>query len=211
MLGYLNEVTSGLTSVRDASTLLEQAENDWNAIQTRLENIRTKIVSKKSNLIINLSADKKTLEVAKNEYSKIVTKLPTNPVSNKEKSIAEEWKTNSKSLLLPMQNEGFTMPSQVNYVCKGGPIYQPNEPISASTTVVSRYLSLRYLWDNVRVVGGAYGGFARFSEVSGRMMFMSYRDPNLKNTLDIYDGAGPALKQAEITEQDILQVCVCVI
>ena len=58
----------------------------------------------------------------------------------------------------------------------------------------------------MRVVGGAYGGFGRFSEVSGRMMYLSYRDPNLKSTLDIYDGAGAALKTAEIADQDILQV-----
>ena len=72
--------------------------------------------------------------------------------------------------------------------------------------MVATYLSLGYLWDNVRVVGGAYGGSARFSPTTGRIMYVSYRDPNLKGTLDIYDRAGDALSKAEISDEDILQV-----
>ena len=97
------------------------------------------------------------------------------------------------------------MPSQVNYVVKGGPILSPGEHVSGSSSVVSRFLSLHYLWDNVRVMGGAYGGFARFSETSGRFVYMSYRDPNLKATLDIYDKAPDALLGTHITNDDILQ------
>ena len=63
---------------------------------------------------------------------------------------------------------------------KGGQIIPPKSPVSGAYSVVSRYLSTGYLWDTVRVVGGAYGGFARFSEASGRFVYLSYRDPNLK-------------------------------
>ena len=117
----MNEVTGGLTSVRDASTLLEQAESDWPATQKRLENIRKKITTKKSSLIVNLTGDRKTLDAAKTEYSKLIHKLPVavDAAAVTEKSITEEWKSQSKALLLPMKNEGFAIPSQVNYVCKG--------------------------------------------------------------------------------------------
>ena len=104
-----------------------------------------------------------------------------------------------------MENEGFTVPSQVNYVVKGGPVLSPGEPVSGSSSVISRFLSLHYLWDNVRVIGGAYGGFARFSETSGRFVYMSYREPNLQGTLDVYDRAPDALLNAQITHDDILQ------
>merc|ERR1719271_2056504 len=96
-------------------------------------------------------------------------------------------------MLLPMENEGFAVPSQVNYVVKGGQVYNPGEQVSGSASVVSRYLSLHYLWDNVRVMGGAYGGFARFSHTTGRLNYLSYRDPNLQKTLDIYDKAPQSL------------------
>ena len=84
-------------------------------------------------------------------------------------------------------------------------MYQPGDPVSGATSVVSRFLSLNYLWDTVRVMGGAYGGFARFSEATGRFVFMSYRDPNLKGTLDAYDQAPAAILNSDITKEDILQ------
>merc|ERR1712046_329724 len=128
-------------------------------------------------------------------------KLPVQdkPATN---NLAATW---SPDKLSQMENEGFTVPSQVNYVVKGGPILSPGEHVSGSSSVVSRYLSLHYLWDNVRVMGGAYGGFARFSETSGRFVYMSYRDPNLKKTLDIYDAAPDALLGHEIPDDEILQ------
>lgn len=213
-LGHLGEVTGGLTSVRDAATLLELAESDWPAVERRLERIRAKIVRRRtdrSSVIVNLTGDRKTLDSAAAVVKSIVSKLPTvaaGASDASEKSLMENWRANSQSLLLPMKNEGFAVPSQVNYVCKGAQIYEPNEPVSAATSVVSRYLSTGYLWDNVRVVGGAYGGFARFSETSGRMMYLSYRDPNLVQTLNIYDKAADALAAAEITDEDILQAII---
>ena len=54
-------------------------------------------------------------------------------------------------------------------------------------------------------MGGAYGGFGRFSEVSGRFVYLSYRDPNLKGTLDAYDAAPSAILDHEVTKDDILQ------
>ena len=55
---------------------------------------------------------------------------------------------------------------------------------------------MQYLWDHVRVMGGAYGGFCTFSPYSGFFSYLSYRDPNLSKTLDVYDAAGDAVKAA---------------
>jgi Zn-dependent M16 (insulinase) family peptidase len=57
-------------------------------------------------------------------------------------------------------------------------------------------------------VGGAYGGFASFSEVTGRFAYLSYRDPNLASTLNVYDGAADALAEAEVTDEDCLQTII---
>jgi len=197
-LGYLGDVTGGLTSVRSASALLEQAENNWPAMQERLTNMRDKIV-KRNGMIINLSGDEKVLPAvmpAVNTFAGSMKKEETVT-----KTIVESW---SNSKLRPIENEGFAVPSQVNYVVKGGQLYQPGEKVSGMTSVVSRYLSLGYLWDNVRVMGGAYGGFARFGAGSGRMVYMSYRDPNVEKTLDIYDKAPEFLLKDEVSEDSIL-------
>jgi len=201
-LGYLGEVTGGLTSVREAGALLEQAEKDWPAVVARLEKLRASIV-KKGAVIVNLTGEDKVLNAAKPAVEQFLKNIPSNSkASDAATGLVKSW-TSKK--LLSMQNEGFSVPSQVNYVVKGGPIFQPGEAVSGSSSVVSRFLSLHYLWDNVRVMGGAYGGFARFSETTGRFVYMSYRDPNLKKTLDIYDEAPAALLETEISDEDILQ------
>ena len=100
------------------------------------------------------------------------------------------------------------MPSQVNYVVTGGPILEPGEKVKASYSVVSRYLNTGYLWDQVRVVGGAYGGFARFSSDTGRFAYISYRDPNCFNTLSTYDRTPEFLAEAIISSEDVLQAVI---
>lgn len=200
-LGYLGEVTGGITSVREAGKLLDMAENDWATLSARLTKMRDAIV-KRNGMIVNLTGDDKVISPSLKEIESFLSDLPKSdaaPVNN----LAATW--SDEKFLGKMQNEGFVVPSQVNYVVKGGPIYQPGDDVSGSSSVVSRFLSLHYLWDNVRVMGGAYGGFARFSETSGRFVFMSYRDPNLKGTLDIYDGAAEALSGTHVTKEDILQ------
>ena len=110
--------------------------------------------------------------------------------------------------LLPQQNEAFVLPSQVNYVGMGGQILQPGAEVKGSYAVAARYLSTGHLWDQVRVLGGAYGGFARFSETTGRFLYLSYRDPNCANTLDVYDGTPAALSEAEVSQEEVLQAVI---
>jgi Zn-dependent M16 (insulinase) family peptidase len=76
--------------------------------------------------------------------------------------------------------------------------------------VVLRFLNTTYLWDKVRVQGGAYGGSSRFDLSSGNFSFLSYRDPNLLKTLDVYDGAAKALR-AGIGETDLTRSIIGVI
>ena len=65
-----------------------------------------------------------------------------------------------------------------------------------------------YLWDNVRVVGGAYGGFASYSGLSGRMNFISYRDPNLAKTIQVYNGIADYLDEDFPEAEDITEAII---
>merc|ERR1712216_372511 len=96
----------------------------------------------------------------------------------------------------PIVDEGFVVPTQVNYVGKGGRLYDVGESVSGATSVISKFLGTGYMWDNVRVMGGAYGGFCQFQPRDGIFSFLSYRDPNLAGTIDVYDGASAALAQS---------------
>jgi presequence protease len=91
--------------------------------------------------------------------------------------------------------EGFIVPTQVNYVGKGAPLFEVGETTSGAAAVVSRYLRNSYLWDKVRVVGGAYGAMNSYNPTTGMYKYVSYRDPNLMQTLQTYDETPEFLRE----------------
>ena len=86
------------------------------------------------------------------------------------------------------------MPTKVNYVGKGADLYRAGVKPSGVHLVARAYLRTSWLWDKIRVQGGAYGGQCMFNRYSGDFTFVSYRDPNLLATLDVYDRTAEFLK-----------------
>ena len=114
-------MTGGLTSVRAAPTLLHTAENDWTRVYTSLQRIRSTLL-KRSNTIVNLTADKKTLTKAFTSINTITNKLPTTtPTSTTTpatKPLLQSWLKVKPGKLLGKKNEGYIVPSQINYVSR---------------------------------------------------------------------------------------------
>jgi Zn-dependent M16 (insulinase) family peptidase len=98
--------------------------------------------------------------------------------------------------------EGMTIPAQVNYVGKGVNLYQSGYRFHGSAHVISRFLRNSWLWDRVRVQGGAYGAFCLFDRLSGTMTFVSYRDPNLLATLEVFDQSARYLKDLLLSDDE---------
>lgn len=94
------------------------------------------------------------------------------------------------------RDEAFVIPSDVSYVVEGAARSERDLPGDGGWQVVSRILSLDYLWNEVRVKGGAYGvGFRR--TLQGSRLFWSYRDPNVDGTLARYEAAAEWLSAWE--------------
>jgi len=115
----------------------------------------------------------------------------------------------AEAVTLPERvNEGYSITTQVNYVAAGTQLFEPGQQMDGAFYTVARYLSRGYLWDNVRVVGGAYGGGCSLNPTSGGFAFSSYRDPNLQGTLDIYAGTVKVLDELEIDDAALEQAIV---
>jgi hypothetical protein len=99
--------------------------------------------------------------------------------------------------------EGMTLPAQVNYVGKGVNLYAMGYRYHGATHVITRYLRNAWLWEKIRVQGGAYGAFCSFDKHSGVLTFVSYRDPNLIKTLDAFDGAARFLKDLDLGDAEL--------
>ncbi|KAG5183571.1 Metalloenzyme, LuxS/M16 peptidase-like protein [Tribonema minus] len=195
--GYLNEISGGISSVETVKSVLKMAEDDWPALLARLEKIRASIVTR-NNLLINLTGDQEVLDAAAPAISNFINSIP-----GAGEGVVSHSNWAAEANLIPARNEGFAVQTQVNYVGKGGRLFQPGEVVPGSFQVVSRYLRTGYLWDNVRVMGGAYGGFCNFNPMTGLFSFLSYRDPNLAKTLDIYDGCADYLTSLHLPADEL--------
>ncbi len=92
--------------------------------------------------------------------------------------------------LMPVSgaNELLIIPSQVNYVVQGALLLDSDlGQANGSWQVATRYLQNSWLWNQVRVIGGAYGSYCSLNDRSGVFTFASYRDPGMQNTIDVYD------------------------
>lgn len=205
--GFLNEKMGGISYLDTINALLKDAEDDWSSVLARLEKIRAAILNKdtcRNGMMLHITGDKDVLETVQPSMDDFLTSLPGDANGSKLPDFYNEehpWATRAKvdmPNLAPLKDEGFVVPTQVSYVGKGGQLYEPGEIVPGTSGVVSRFLRTGYLWDHVRVIGGAYGGFCTFDSKAGDGIFtyLSYRDPNLDKTLDVYDATGDALLEA---------------
>jgi Zn-dependent M16 (insulinase) family peptidase len=200
--GYIDELLGGITQLETIRETLKQAENDWPALLARLEKIRNTILNSKtcrSGMFLDITADATVFEKIQPSVGEFLKVLPGDADGDNLPNFYKEehpWTAPAKERMAemaPIKDEGFVVSTQVSYVGKAGLVYADGETIDGSAQVVARFLRTGYLWDYVRVMGGAYGGFCTFSPYSGFFSFLSYRDPNLAKTLDVYDGAADAV------------------
>ena len=98
--------------------------------------------------------------------------------------------------------EGFIIPSEVNYISKGYNFKKLGYDFNGSMIVARKIIETDYLWEKVRVVGGAYG-CSMVITVSGNMYCSSYRDPNVVSTLKVYDSIGSYLKELSMDDGEM--------
>ena len=91
--------------------------------------------------------------------------------------------------------------SNVQYVCKGANFYEMGFKYSGQFEALKGLLRTGFLWDKVRVHGGAYGSSNSFDFLTGDYGLVSYRDPNLSETLDVYDEISDFLAQLDNPEE----------
>ncbi len=194
--GLVAEQTSGITYLNTLKNVLQQAENDWPSLLKQLTRIRDTLV-KSGNIIVNLTGDKKILSIGELEAKSFIAKIPVSEDTSKPMPWGDTME------LLAKENEGFVVPTTVQYVGRGGRLYEPGERVSGASLVVAHHLRTGYLWDNIRIVGGAYAAMLKFDRTSGLLKLVSYRDPNLADTLGTYEGVASYLESVKLSKEDL--------
>jgi Zn-dependent M16 (insulinase) family peptidase len=191
--GWLAEQISGIDQLFFLRKLAEQMESDWPAVLAKLETVRQTLINA-SGLICNVTLDADNWATFQPKLAGFVSTLPAQSTHR------ATWSPQPGAAF-----EGLTIPARVNYVAKGANLYELGYSHHGSMAVISNYLRTGYLWERIRVQGGAYGAFFSFDRHSGRLACVSYRDPNLRGTLKVYDGLPQYLRDLELDEDDVVK------
>lgn len=194
--GWMDEELGGITNLFFLRNLINEVEQDWPSVLAKLEQIRS-ILFNRNALIANVTLDEANWNTLSPKLDSFLSALPAGPVTH------QTWQPRSYP-----QHEGLTIPTQVNYVGKGGNLYDLGYVYDGSVAVITKYLYTAWLWERVRVQGGAYGAFANFSRLSGIFGQLSYRDPNLMSTLDIYDQTATFLRNLDLSQDELTKSIV---
>ena len=105
------------------------------------------------------------------------------------------------------KNEGFKTSGQVQYVARTGNFVKKGFTYTGALEILKVALSYDYLWINLRVKGGAYGCMSGFKR-SGESFFVSYRDPHLRRTLEVYEGVPEYVRTFAADEREMTKYII---
>jgi hypothetical protein len=171
--------------------LAKEVDEDWPKVLSDLKKVH-EIVINRERMIINITVNEDEWTHIYPRIKKFIKELPLSEVKK------VEWSANRIS-----PNEGITIPSQVNYVAKGANIYDSGYVFHGSVHVICRFLRATWLWEQVRVKGGAYGVYCSFDRLSGTLTYISYRDSNIMGTINAFDKTGEYLKDVDLNDSEL--------
>jgi hypothetical protein len=193
---WVRELTDGISYFLFLGQLAGEIDQNWGKVVSALEEVR-RLLTNRSAMAFNLTADRQDLHLIEPSVHHLLRSLPDRATA------LETWQPQ----LFP-QFEGIMIPSQVNYVGKGADLYREGYESHGSSKVIAGYLRTSWLWERVRVQGGAYGGFCLFDRMSGVFTFISYRDPNLLKTIENFDGTAQFLRSADIPDDEVRKAII---
>jgi hypothetical protein len=188
---WASEQMGGIENLYFLRRLVTQIDEDWPGVLAKLEEVRSILVTRQA-MLANVTLDASNYAVFEPALTAFAAELPDRPAPRL------VW-----APPLDTTNEGLVIPAQVNFVGKGANLYDLGYTLHGSINVINNYLRTAYLWDKIRVQGGAYGAFCRFSQQSGVLTYLSYRDPNLLATLDVYDGTAAYLRKVDLSDDEL--------
>ena len=196
IIGQYDELTDGISYYRFLEKLLDRAEKNIDEVAEEFKGITQNLFTKE-NIFVNITAPESDYKKIENRVVGLSQKLPS-----KKQSPAK-----LKFEIGPI-NEAFLTASSVQSVGKGINLFELGMEYSGRFDVLNAVLRTCFLWDRVRVQGGAYGSQSSFDSYSGDYGLVSYRDPNLTETLDIYDQIGDYLDTLDISDKELTKILI---
>ena len=194
--GWLEELTGGVSYLEAVRGLTERAERDWPSVLRDLQELHSLVV-RGDRALLDCTADAAAGSHVEPLAAALMDALPRRSVPD------VAW------ICPPLpEAEVFAAPSQINFVGKGANLYALGYRYHGSANVILRHLRMGYLWERVRVQGGAYGAFCSLDRMSGTLVQASYRDPSVMGTLSVYDATADYLRAFNPDSRELTRAIV---
>jgi presequence protease len=193
--GLFNELTSGLQYYWFVTELSKDFGNNSAELIEKLQKTAALLITK-ANMTAAVTCGKNDVEAFTKGLASFEKNLPSG------QGAYAAW-----DLTPVKKNEGILAASKVQYVIDGYNFKKLGYAWSGKMRVLSQILSTDWLQTQIRVIGGAYGGFSQFG-LTGNATFNSYRDPNLKETIDNYNATPDYLSKFEADSTAMLRYII---
>jgi Zn-dependent M16 (insulinase) family peptidase len=193
---WVREHTGGVSYLLFLRYLLDKVHSDWESVSEDLQSVWSSLINNRG-ILANLTADQAGWRETETGLKELLASLP------REEQPEKVWMAQCER-----GHEGMVLPAQVNYVGKALGFSRAEFEFHGSHYVINRYLRTTWLWDKIRVQGGAYGAFSLLDRFSRVMSFVSYRDPQLADTLSVFDNTAQFLREADINDSELNKAIV---
>lgn len=190
-----SDMTGGVTFYHFLEELEGSLEEKWEVIAEKLVRL-THCLFRPENLVVSYTAEGKGLEVLENQLRGLIAEL-----------YSDEQEKGSWKLEPVKKNEGLQTSSKIQYVARSGSFAKMGLPYTGALKVLRTIMSYDYLWNNIRVKGGAYGCMNNYTR-NGQGYMVSYRDPNLEKTNQIFEDSVAYTESFEVSERDMTKYII---
>lgn len=189
------DATDGIAFFRLIEDLNKNFDAKKEDLVAKLQTL-VRMIFRPENLLVSITCEDDGME----GIDKSIEDLKRDLYTTEEQTGSFEWRKEEKQ-------EAFRTSGQVQYVAKSGNFREAGFEYTGALQVLHVILNYDYLWINLRVKGGAYGCMSTFRS-NGDAAFVSYRDPNLQETLEIYNGLPEYLENFNANEREMTKYII---
>ncbi len=194
--GYYNELINGITSYQTLKKLATEYDSLEEQFLANLQELAG-LLFNRNNLVLGIAGEDKEIGI----FERAASVIP-DALSDKIVNPATIDKADFPN------HEAFITSAEIVFAVQGGCLLPRGQGYNGRFEVLKTYLSRDYLWNSVRQMGGAYGCFIQFSNITGNLAIVSYRDPQVKKTYEAYNKIPEVVADLDIPDKVLQQLII---
>jgi len=192
--GRYDDSVEGFSVYENIKNIKNKKEAGIGEAIEKMKSIYNILINRK-NILIHVVEEKKVRDRVMGKIEQLLNILPENSFSKPALSF--------QAITL---NQAFITSSDVVYAVMGGNLFNNYSMYTGVLEVARKYIDRDYLYNAIRVQGGAYGNFSKLNPFTGNLTLISYRDPNIVSTFEAYRKLPDALKNIKISDYELEQI-----